>query len=79
VWRTTAVEHPNPGICAKATGNIASMRMTSRVSKASVEKLQRALDAVGKLDVHVVATAGGIVRPDLRWKDNSCYIAHIEK
>jgi len=29
----------------------------------SVEKLQRALDALGKLDVHVVATTGGIVGP----------------
>lgn len=30
----------------------------------SVEKLQRALDGLADLDVHVVATTGGIVRPD---------------
>lgn len=30
----------------------------------SVEKLQHALDALGRLDVHVVATTGGIVDPN---------------
>ena len=32
-------------------------------NSASVDKLQRALDALGELPVHVVATTGGIVDP----------------
>lgn len=46
----------------------------------SVEKLQHALDALGRLDVHVVATTGGIVEPDeLRVPANALvlkYAAH---
>jgi len=46
----------------------------------SVEKLQHALDALGRLDVHVVATTGGIVDPaELRLPANAIalsYAAH---
>jgi MGT family glycosyltransferase len=46
----------------------------------SVEKLQHALDALGRLDVHVVATTGGIVEPEeLRVPANAVvmkYAAH---
>lgn len=46
----------------------------------SVEKLQHALDALGGLDVHVVATTGGIVEPgELRVPANAValnYAAH---
>jgi UDP:flavonoid glycosyltransferase YjiC (YdhE family) len=46
----------------------------------SVEKLQHALDALGRLDVHVVATTGGIVEPEeLRVPPNAVvlkYAAH---
>jgi MGT family glycosyltransferase len=46
----------------------------------SVDKLQHALDALGGLDVHVVATAGGIVDPaELRVPANAIalnYAAH---
>jgi UDP:flavonoid glycosyltransferase YjiC (YdhE family) len=43
----------------------------------SVEKLQRALDALGRLDVHVVATTGGIVGPgELVAPDNAIVLSY---
>jgi UDP:flavonoid glycosyltransferase YjiC (YdhE family) len=43
----------------------------------SVEKLQRALDALGRLDVHVVATTGGIVDPaELRVPENAIVLSY---
>ena len=43
----------------------------------SVEKLQRALDALGELPVHVVATTGGIVGPDeLRAPGNAIVLSY---
>ena len=43
----------------------------------SVEKLQHALDALGHLDVHVVATTGGIVEPaELRVPANAIVLSY---
>jgi UDP:flavonoid glycosyltransferase YjiC (YdhE family) len=38
--------------------------LSTAFEQRSVEKLQRSLDALGGLPVHVVATTGGVVKPD---------------
>ena len=56
------------------------MSFSTGFEQRSVEKLQCALDALGRLDVHVVATTGGIVDPtELRVPANAIalnYAAH---
>ncbi len=46
------------------TTPLALVSFSTAFEQRSVEKLQRALDALAELDVHVVATTGGIVAPD---------------
>lgn len=66
-----AVDDPTP---------LALVSFSTGFEQRSVDKLQHALDALGRLDVHVVATTGGIVDPaELRVPENAIalsYAAH---